>query len=115
MKKIDITMPIKLTSLIVMSIDSFMKKVIINKLHHHRFIFQTPIKEIKLKATINPNKAGYQSPSFLMEGENTAGKLNTTQIKPRMQTTEIKKGLRRITDDSIFYNFLIGSDSFHRV
>jgi hypothetical protein len=52
----------------------------------------TPIYEIKLLATINPNKAGYQSPIFLIEGEKTDGKLNTIQIKPRIQMILIRRG-----------------------
>ncbi len=47
---------------------------------------------MKLQATINPNKAGYQSPIFLIEGEKTAGKLNTIHIKPRIQITEMRVG-----------------------
>jgi hypothetical protein len=53
---------------------------------------------MKLAATINPNNAGYQSPNFFTEGENTAGKLNTIQIKPRMQTMVNNIGRFLITD-----------------
>ncbi len=73
----------------------------INKLAPHRFMCQTPIYAIKLEATIKPNKAGYQSPSFFTEGENTAGKLKTIQINPIIQTTVINTGLF-LTTDSIF-------------
>lgn len=64
-----------------------------NKLHPHRFMFHTPIYEIKLEATIIPKSAGYQSPSFLIEGENTAGRLKTIHIKPMIQTMVINTGL----------------------
>lgn len=54
---------------------------------------------MKLLATINPNNAGYQSPIFLMAGENTEGKLNTIQVKPRIQMIRIRTG--RLMDDCI--------------
>lgn len=67
---------------------------------------QTPIKEIKLAATINPNKAGYQSPNFFMEGEKTAGKETTTQQKPSMQTMVNNKGRFFFNLDIRFYDCL---------
>gem|GEM_PF-5635532 len=77
---------------------SFIKKAIIYKLAPHLFMCQTPINAIKLIATIKPNKAGYQSPSFFTEGENTAGKLNTIQIKPKTQTSVSNFGRCLIID-----------------
>jgi len=52
-----------------------------------------PIKAIKLPATINPYNAGTNMPIFLMDGEKTEGKLNTTVIKPMMQMADIILGL----------------------
>lgn len=52
---------------------------------------------MKLEATINPNNAGYQSPIFFMDGENTAGRLNTIHIKPSTQTTDNNIGRFRVT------------------
>ncbi len=85
-------------SLIRMSKISLIKNVIIKRRQPHCFMFHTPMKAIKLEATIMPNRAGYQSPNFLIEGENTAGKLNTIHINPIIQTMEINKGLFLITD-----------------
>src|SRR3972149_6460887 len=73
------------------------------KLTPHLFKCHTPIKEIKLIATIKPNKAGYQSPSFFTEGENTAGKLNTIQINPNIQTSDSNFGRFLMMMDSIVY------------
>ena len=86
-KNTENTMPKTLTSSMIINTISFKKKMIINKLAPQRFMCQTPIKEIKLPATINPNKAGYQSPNFFMAGENTPGKLNTIHINPNTQTS----------------------------
>lgn len=47
---------------------------------------------MKLVATSIPKRAGYQSPNFLSEGENTPGKLNTIHINPSIQTMVIKTG-----------------------
>ena len=43
-------------------------------------------------ATRTPKSAGYQSPIFLSEGENTPGKLNTIQMNPSIHTVEINPG-----------------------
>lgn len=88
-------------SLIRIRIISFTKKEITNKLTPQRFMCHTPIYEIKLTATINPKRAGYQSPSFFTEGENTAGKLNTIQVKPNTQTKVSNFG-RFLIMDSIW-------------
>jgi len=80
------TIPIKLTSSIAINTISFTKKAIANTFTPQRFICQTPINDIKLAATINPNNAGYQSPSFFTDGENTPIKPNIIQIKPKMHT-----------------------------
>ncbi len=86
------TIPTILISLIKISTISFIKKVMMNKFTPQRFKCHTPIKEIKLDATSNPNNAGYQSPNFFIAGANTPGKLNTIQIKPNTQTMVSKTG-----------------------
>ncbi len=55
---------------------------------------------MKLQATISPNKAGYQSPIFLTDGENIDGKLNTIHMNPRMQIIRMRIG--RLMVDCIF-------------
>lgn len=42
-----------------------------------RFMFQIPIKDIKVPAMIRPYIAGIQSPNFFVSGENTPGNVNT--------------------------------------
>ena len=88
----DRMVPIGLTSLIIIRREVLTEKVMMKSVQPHRFIFQTPMYAMKLAATSKPNNAGYQSPSFLTEGENTAGREKTIQKKPMMQTIEIKIG-----------------------
>lgn len=53
---------------------------------------------IKLPATKNPYKAGTKSPNFFTAGENTAGKVNTIDIKPIMQMNVMMPGLFTINE-----------------
>ncbi len=48
---------------------------------------------MKLHATIKPYNAGTKSPSFLTEGEKTAGNVNMIDIKPRIQMMLMILGL----------------------
>ncbi|MCE3280389.1 MAG: hypothetical protein K0S44_2580 [Bacteroidetes bacterium] len=71
---------------------SFTKKENRNKCTPQRFMCHNPIYEMKLVATRIPNMAGYQSPSFLSEGEKTPGKLKTIHMNPRIHTMVTKTG-----------------------
>jgi hypothetical protein len=56
---------------------------------------------MKLTATINPKSAGYQSPSFFTDGENTAGKLNTIHVNPKTHTIVSNFGRFMIIDSML--------------
>lgn len=70
----------------------FTKKINKNSCTPHCFMCQRPIYEIKLQATIKPYKAGTKSPNRFTEGENTAGKVSITIIKPMIQMVDMILG-----------------------
>ena len=74
------------------------------------FICQTPTNEIKLNASMVPNKAGYPMPNFLMKGEKILGKPIITKAKATMHIMVIATGLT-----FSFTVVLLGSHCFYRV
>ena len=80
-------------------------KTIKNKRTPHFFIYHTPTRAINLNDINEPNKAGNQSPSLFIKGENTFGKEITTAINPIIAAMVSNTGRLRITGNCKFSVF----------